>query len=178
GTDVVFNAIRVGGTAGRVVDERVAIEAGLLGQETIGAGGLAYALRTLPVTDEIAARIAALAPGAWTINFTNPAGIITAAMRTHLGNRVFGICDTPLGLVRRVARLLEVPAGEVTPDYQGINHLGFLTGLCHAGRDLLPSLLADPERLAQLEEARIFGTGVIQRAGVIPNEYLYYYTAA
>lgn len=178
GADVVFNAIRVGGTAGRVVDERVAIAAGLLGQETVGAGGLAYALRTLPVTDVIAARIAALAPHAWTINFTNPAGIITAAMRTHLGRRVFGICDTPLALVRRVARLLQVPAEQAVPDYQGINHLGFLTGFYHDGQDLLPGLLADPERLGHLEEARIFGTEAIQLSGAIPNEYLHYYTAA
>src|SRR5690625_3194281 len=103
GADVVFNAIRVGGTPGRVADERVAIEAGLLGQETVGAGGLAYGLRTVPVADEIATTISRVAPQAWTINFTNPAGIITAAMRTHLGPRVFGICDTPLALVRRVA---------------------------------------------------------------------------
>lgn len=178
GADVIFNAIRVGGTAGRVVDERVAIEAGLLGQETIGAGGLAFALRTLPVATEIATRIGRLAPDAWTINFTNPAGMITAGMRAHLGDRVFGICDTPLALVARVARLLGVPAEQSRPDYQGINHLGFLTGFFHEGQDLLPALLADPERLGRLEEARILGTERIRRAGAIPNEYLYYYIAA
>lgn len=103
----VFAAIRVGGTAGRIVDERVALKLGLLGQETIGAGGLAYALRTIPVMTRVAERIAALAPQAWTINFTNPAGIVTEAMREVLGDRVVGICDTPIGLVRRVHRVAE-----------------------------------------------------------------------
>ena len=176
GADVVFSAIRVGGVHGRVRDERVAIEAGLLGQETIGPGGLAYAVRTLPVAEEIAARISAVAPHAWTINFTNPAGMITEAMRTHLGDRVFGICDTPIGLVRRVARLLGVAQHEAEVDYQGVNHLGWLTGFWHRGRDLLPALLADEARLAELEEARILGVQHLRAQAAIPNEYLYYYT--
>ncbi len=176
GADVVFSAIRVGGVEGRVRDERVAIDAGLLGQETVGPGGLAYAIRTLPVAEEIAARISVIAPQAWTINFTNPAGMITEAMRTHLGDRVFGICDTPIGLVRRVARLLDVPAHEADADYQGVNHLGWLTGFWHHGQNLLPDLLADDARLAALEEARILGAQYLRTQGAIPNEYLYYYT--
>lgn len=176
GADMIFSAIRVGGTKGRVLDERVAIDAGLLGQETIGAGGLAYALRTVPVVDQIAARIAELAPRAWTINFTNPAGVITEAMRTHLGDRVFGICDTPLGLVRRVARILQVPLQSVQVDYQGVNHLGWLTGFWHEGEDLLPRLLGDREQLMRLEEVRILGVDLVRQWGAIPNEYLYYYT--
>src|SRR5699024_10815949 len=88
GADFVFSAVRVGGAEARTVDERVALGLGLLGQETIGPGGLAYALRTLPVALDIARVIAEAAPGAWVINFTNPAGIVTEAMRTVLGDRV------------------------------------------------------------------------------------------
>ena len=95
GADFVFSAVRVGGAEARTVDERVALSLGLLGQETIGPGGLAYALRTLPVVLDIAHVIAEVAPRAWVINFTNPAGIVTEAMRTVLGDRVVGICDTP-----------------------------------------------------------------------------------
>ncbi|WP_262425107.1 hypothetical protein [Brachybacterium sp. Z12] len=117
GADFVFSAVRVGGAGARTVDERVALDLGLLGQETIGPGGLAYALRTIPVALDIARVVAEVAPDAWVINFTNPAGIVTEAMRTVLGDRVVGICDTPIGLVRRVGRLLDVDlvAGERGP---------------------------------------------------------------
>ena len=101
GADVVFSAIRVGGAAGRVRDERRALDLGVLGQETVGAGGIAYALRTLPVALDAAQVIRDVAPDAWLINFTNPAGLVTEALRTVLGDRVIGICDSPIGLVRR-----------------------------------------------------------------------------
>ncbi|MCZ9344482.1 6-phospho-beta-glucosidase, partial [Streptomyces sp. TRM76130] len=95
GADFVFSAIRVGGLAGRADDERVALAEGVLGQETVGAGGIAYGLRTVPVAVDIARRVARLAPDAWVINFTNPAGLVTEAMSRHLGARVIGICDSP-----------------------------------------------------------------------------------
>src|SRR5699024_7371947 len=107
GSAVVFAAIRSGGTRGRIGDERVALARGLLGQETIGPGGLAYAIRTQGLMEDLARRVARLAPEAWIINFTNPAGLITEAMLDH-HPRVVGICDTPIGLVRRVARTLQV----------------------------------------------------------------------
>lgn len=178
GAGIIFSAIRVGGTTGRVHDERVAIDLGLLGQETVGPGGLAFALRTVPVVEDLAARIAVLAPQAWTISFTNPAGVITEAMSTHLGKRVFGICDTPIGLVRRVARTLGIDPAEAQVDYLGLNHLGWLRGIRTNGTDLLPGLLQDPHRLADLEEVRYLGIERVQAMGAIPNEYLYYYDRA
>ena len=99
--DFVFSAIRVGGLVGRTRDERVALDVGVLGQETTGPGGLAYALRTVPVALDIAERTRRLAPDAWFINFTNPAGIVTEAMQSVLGDRVIGICDSPIALARR-----------------------------------------------------------------------------
>src|SRR5579875_2361603 len=98
GTDLIFCAVRIGGVNGRVDDERRALELGLVGQETVGAGGLLYAARSVPWADEVAARIASLAPRAWTITMTNPAGIVTEAMATTLGDRVVGVCDSPSGL--------------------------------------------------------------------------------
>jgi 6-phospho-beta-glucosidase len=175
GADFVFSAIRVGGLAGRTVDERVALDLGVLGQETTGPGGIAYALRTIPVCMRIADRVAELAPEAWVINFTNPAGIITEAMRRRLGDRVIGICDSPIGLCQRAARLLKVDAARVAFDYVGINHLGWLRGLRVGGVDRLPDLLADDAALAQLEEARVLGLDWVRALGAIPNEYLYYY---
>lgn len=183
GADFVFSAVRVGGAAGRTVDERVALDLGLLGQETIGPGGLAYALRTLPVALDIARTIARLAPQAWTINFTNPAGIVTEGMRGILGDRVVGICDTPIGLVRRVGRLLGADADALGPDgtpligvdYLGLNHLGWLRAVVVDGEDRLPGILADPLALDEIEEARLIGPDWVRTMGALPNEYLFYY---
>ena len=179
GADFVFSAVRVGGAEARTVDERVALGLGLLGQETIGPGGLAYALRTIPVALEIARMVAEVAPSAWVINFTNPAGIVTEAMRTVLGDRAVGICDTPIGLVRRVGRLLgtDLVAGEggASFDYVGLNHLGWLRSVTIDGVDRLPGLLADAAALEEIEEARLIGKDWVRADGALPNEYLFYY---
>lgn len=181
GADFVFAAVRVGGTAGRILDERVALDLGLLGQETVGPGGLAYALRTVPVMVEIARRIRLVAPQAWVINFTNPAGLVTEAMRAELGDRVVGICDTPIGLMRRAARALGLrrpPEGPGSFDYVGLNHLGWLRALHDDGLDRLPELLADDASLTRLEEARLMGPDWVRALGALPNEYLFYYYLA
>ncbi|MBK3647185.1 6-phospho-beta-glucosidase [Streptomyces sp. NPDC001260] len=175
GADFVFSAIRVGGLQGRADDERVALAEGVLGQETVGAGGIAYGLRTVPVAVEIARRVARLAPDAWVINFTNPAGLVTEAMSRHLGDRVIGICDSPVGLGRRIARVLGANPKEAWIDYVGLNHLGWVRGLHVAGRDELPRLLADPDLLGSFEEGKLFGTDWLRSLGAIPNEYLHYY---
>ncbi|MFI8164763.1 6-phospho-beta-glucosidase [Streptomyces sp. NPDC085931] len=175
GADFVFSAIRVGGLEGRAADERVALAEGVLGQETVGAGGIAYGLRTVPVAVDIARRVARLAPEAWVINFTNPAGLVTEAMSRHLGERVIGICDSPVGLGRRIARVLGADPEEAWIDYVGLNHLGWVRGLRVAGRDELPRLLADPGLLGSFEEGKLFGADWLQSLGAIPNEYLHYY---
>ena len=175
GSDFVFAAIRVGGVEARVSEERVALNLGVLGQETVGPGGLAYGLRTIPVMVRIAERIARLAPSAYVMNFTNPAGMITEAMQAVLGDRVLGICDTPSDLGRRVARAVGVDSDRLRFDYVGLNHLGWMRRVIHDGRDLLPELLADDERLATLEETKVFGAAWLRALRALPNEYLYYY---
>jgi 6-phospho-beta-glucosidase len=185
GADVIFAALRVGGLDGRVADERSALDAGVIGQETVGAGGLSYAARAVPVVDAIARRVAELAPRAWVISMTNPAGIVTEVMAATLGPRVVGVCDSPTGLVRRACaaagvdpgtRLAQVPDG-VEVDYLGLNHLGWLRGLRVDGTDRLPGLLADQDALKRTEEGRLFGAELLQALGAIPNEYLYWYYA-
>ncbi|MFB8776346.1 6-phospho-beta-glucosidase [Streptomyces broussonetiae] len=176
GADFVFSAIRVGGLQGRADDERVALAEGVLGQETVGAGGIAYGLRTVPVALDIARRVARLAPDAWVINFTNPAGLVTEAMSRHLGDRVIGICDSPVGLGRRIARVLGVgDPSSAWIDYVGLNHLGWVRALRVGGRDELPRLLADPDLLGSFEEGRLFGADWLRSLGAVPNEYLHYY---
>jgi len=176
GSDFVFSAIRVGGTRGRVHDEHVPLSEGVLGQETVGAGGVLYALRTVPVAMHIAERVRAVAPEAWVVNFTNPAGTVTEAMARVLGERVIGICDSPVGLVRRAARAAGGDPADVRADYLGLNHLGWLRALTTGqGQDLLPGLLADDEALASFEEGRLFGPDWLRALGCLPNEYLHYY---
>ncbi|WP_330299534.1 6-phospho-beta-glucosidase [Streptomyces sp. NBC_00503] len=175
GADFVFSAIRVGGLEGRAADERIALAEGVLGQETVGAGGIAYGLRTVPVARGIARRVARIAPDAWVINFTNPAGVVTEAMAEELGDRVIGICDSPVGLGRRIARLLGARPEEAWIDYVGLNHLGWVRGLRIGGRDELPRLLADTGALESFEEGRLFGAEWLRSLGAIPNEYLHYY---
>ena len=175
GSDYVFAALRVGGLEGRRCDEHVALDLDVLGQETTGPGGLAYAIRTVPVMVEAAKVIRDLAPNAYVMNFTNPAGIITEAMQTVLGDRVLGICDTPSGLGRRVAGMLGLDHTRVQMDYVGLNHLGWMRRVMYDGRDVLPELMADDERLGAMEEGHVFGLDWIRSLGAIPNEYLYYY---
>ncbi|MFE0047294.1 6-phospho-beta-glucosidase [Streptomyces albireticuli] len=175
GADFVFSAIRVGGTAGRVRDERIPLGERVLGQETVGAGGVLYGLRTIPVAMDIAERVAAAAPDAWVINFTNPAGMVTEAMETVLGERVIGICDSPVGLVRRAARAVDADPDRVRFDYVGLNHLGWLRSLTLEGRELLPGLLGDEKALLSFEEGKLFGPEWLQALGALPNEYLHYY---
>lgn len=189
GVDFVFSAIRVGGTHGRAIDEEIAQQVGILGQETTGFGGISYALRGLPVALDIARAIAETNPDAWLINFTNPAGIVTEASREILGDRVIGICDSPIGLARRAVSALEsaalVPTGtsaevgtggsRVRVDYVGLNHLGWLQGLEVDGQDMLPDLLARPDLVESFEEGRLFGAEWLSTLECVPNEYLHYY---
>ncbi|EXU67359.1 6-phospho-beta-glucosidase [Streptomyces sp. PRh5] len=175
GADFVFSAIRVGGLEGRANDERIPLGEGVLGQETVGAGGVLYGLRTLPVAVRIAERIATVAPGAWVINFTNPAGMVTEAMQRVLGDRVIGICDSPVGLCRRAARAVGADPDRATYDYVGLNHLGWLRRVVVDGRDRLPELLGDTGALESFEEGKLFGAEWLRALGVLPNEYLHYY---
>ena len=175
GADFVFSAIRVGGLAGRVCDERTALAHGVLGQETTGAGGICYGLRTVPVAVRIAEAVRRVAPDAHVINFTNPAGMVTEAMSEVLGDRVVGICDSPVGMFKRVARALDVDHERAVFDYAGLNHLGWLRRVLVDGRDLLPGLLDDAGQVESFEEGRLFGADWLSTLGAVPNEYLWYW---
>ncbi|MFY0407146.1 6-phospho-beta-glucosidase [Solicola sp. PLA-1-18] len=175
GADFVFSAIRVGGLAGRVCDERAALDVGVLGQETTGAGGVTYGLRTVPVAVDVARTVRRHAPDAFVINFTNPAGMVTEAMAEVLGDRVVGICDSPVGMFKRVARVLGVDHGTAFFDYAGLNHLGWLRRVVVDGEDVLPRFLADPSAMLRTEEGRLFDPAWLASLGAVPNEYLWYW---
>ena len=174
GAGAVLAAIRVGGGDARVIDEEVPLSLGVLGQETVGPAGIAFALRTLPVIRTIAAAVRDRAPHAWFVNFTNPAGIVTEEIRDVAGERVVGICDSPAALCARVAGALGRRVSSMGFDYAGLNHLGWLLAAWIDGEDALPDLLSDERRLAAIDEARMFGPTRLRSLGAIPNEYLVY----
>jgi 6-phospho-beta-glucosidase len=175
--DAVLLQLRVGGQAARAGDEAWPLECGCVGQETTGAGGLAKALRTVPVVLDIAERVRRVAPRAWIINFTNPVGIVTRALLTA-GHRAVGLCNVAIGFQRRFARLLDVAPEQVHLDHVGLNHLTWERGVRlggPAGEDVLPELLAEHgDRIAgDLGLPR----AVLDRLGVVPSYYLRYFYA-
>ncbi len=175
GADFVLSSIRVGGIAGRVHDECAAIEHGYPGQETTGPAGMAMALRTVPVAIEQARVVHKLAPRAWLINFTNPAGLITQAVMHHTEARVVGICDTPSELLHRIAVALAADPSEVRCEYLGLNHLGWVRKIELHGSDITDRVLADDSLLAQFYSAPLFDYELIRSLRLIPTEYLYFY---
>lgn len=144
GADAVLLQLRVGGQAARLQDETWPLDCGCVGQETTGAGGLAKALRTVPVVLDIAERVRRANPRAWIIDFTNPVGIVTRAL-LQAGHRAVGLCNVAIGLQRKFAALLDVAPAELHLDHVGLNHLTWETGVrLHGpeGEDVLPRLLA------------------------------------
>ncbi len=177
GADFVFTSIRVGGIARRARDESAALRHGIVGQETIGPTGFAMALRTIPPMVAYAQEVRRLAPGAWIVNFTNPVGMITEAVRT-VTDRVIGICDTPMELYEEVAHALELPSAECRFDYFGLNHLGWIREVFHRGEPQLHRLWSDPDRLRQVYRAPLFDPAFLSELQLLPTEYVYYYYRA
>jgi 6-phospho-beta-glucosidase len=139
---VVLLQLRIGGQAARAVDETLPLQCGCVGQETTGAGGLAKALRTVPVILQIAEQVSRLAAtDAWIIDFTNPVGIVTRGLLDH-GHRAVGLCNVAIGNQRTAASLLGVEPAQVLLDHVGLNHLTWTRRVLINGQDQLPQLLA------------------------------------
>jgi len=175
GADFVLNSVRVGGIATRASDELAAIKHGYPGQETTGPAGAAMALRTVPVALEHARLVKQLSPEGWIVNFTNPAGLITQAIMSHTGARVVGICDTPTELFHRIAMALGATPDEVSCDYAGLNHLGWVRRIRLRGQDVTDRVLNDDALLGQLYSAPLFDFDMIRALRLIPTEYLFFY---
>lgn len=175
--DAVLLQLRVGGQAARNQDETWPLECGCVGQETTGAGGLAKALRTVPVVLDIAERVRRTNPDAWIIDFTNPVGIVTRAL-LQAGHKAVGLCNVAIGFQRKFARLLEVEPGQVHLDHVGLNHLSWELGVRLGGPDgenVLPKLLA--EHGDTIADDLRMDRQIIDRLGVVPSYYLRYFYA-
>jgi 6-phospho-beta-glucosidase len=177
GADAVLLQLRVGGQAAREQDETWPLECGCIGQETTGAGGLAKALRTVPVVLDIAERVRRTNPDAWIIDFTNPVGIVTRAL-LQAGHKTVGLCNVAIGFQRKFAGLLGVAPADVHLDHVGLNHLTWETGVRLGGpegENVLPKLLAEHGDTVA-DDLRL-PRSIVDRLGVVPSYYLRYYYA-
>ncbi|WDO08326.1 6-phospho-beta-glucosidase [Streptomyces murinus] len=177
GADAVLLQLRVGGQAARRQDETWPLECGCVGQETTGAGGLAKALRTVPVVLDIAERVRRGNPRAWIIDFTNPVGIVTRAL-LHAGHRAVGLCNVAIGLQRKFADRLGVTPQDVHLAHVGLNHLTWETAVRLGGpegENVLPKLLAEHGD-AIADDLRL-PRALLDRLGVVPSYYLRYFYA-
>ena len=184
GADFVVVQLRIGGQAARHVDETLPVGYGCLGQETVGAGGLAKALRTVPIVLGLAEEMAARAnPGAWLVDFTNPVGIVTQALLDE-GHRAVGLCNVAIWAQRRLGHYLGVDPDEVAVEHVGLNHLtwirsaGFGPGVGGdgdgaAGADRLDELF---ERFGpELELESGVPIDVLRLQHALPSYYVHYY---
>ena len=173
GADFVLIQIRVGGQRARLADETFPLPCGCIGQETTGAGGLAKALRTVPVVLGIADRVRELAD-AWIVDFTNPVGIVTRALLDR-GHRAIGLCNVAIGFQREWAGWLGVEPGRVLVDQVGLNHLTWVRRALLDGRDVLPALLA--EHGEEIAASLALPRRLLDELGVVPSYYLRYFYA-
>jgi len=175
GAGAVLLQLRVGGQAARHRDETWPLTCGCVGQETTGAGGLAKALRTVPIVLDIAERARKLAePGAWIVDFTNPVGIVTRAL-LDAGHRAVGLCNVAIGFQRLIAAHLDVTPERIGLGHVGLNHLTWERSVTLDGRDVLPELLNSYGD--ELADNIGLPVDVIRQLGVIPSYYLRYYWA-
>ncbi|MFF4776816.1 6-phospho-beta-glucosidase [Microtetraspora fusca] len=174
GAGAVLLQLRVGGQAARNVDETLPLRCGCVGQETTGAGGLAKALRTVPVVLDIAERVRRLAPDAWIVDFTNPVGIVTRAL-LDAGHRAIGLCNVAIGFQRRFAAGLGVPPERISLGHVGLNHLTWVRSVHLDGQDVLPRILA--EAGDEIAGSLALPVELIRDLGVVPSYYLRYFYA-
>ena len=176
GADFVITTFRVGGMEGRIFDERLALNHDVIGQETTGAGGFAMAMRTIPVMMEYIKIMKNKCPNAWLINFANPAGLITEAIRSYeLWDKTVGICDGPSTMWAAGAILLKAASlQDLDLEYFGLNHLGWFRSIKFLGKEFLPEVVK-----MMVDSGGFPGYPIkpelLITLGLIPNEYLYYF---
>ncbi|HUA96495.1 MAG TPA: 6-phospho-beta-glucosidase [Acidimicrobiales bacterium] len=177
GADFVVVQLRVGGQRARRTDETLPPAHGCLGQETTGPGGLAKALRTVPVVLGLAEQMAARsAAGAWLVDFTNPVGIVTQALADE-GHRALGLCNVARWVQRRLGHYLGgVQPDDVFLEHVGLNHLTWVRSATVDGVDRLPDLLDRYGPELELETGSPLS--LLQLLKALPSYYLHYYYAA
>jgi 6-phospho-beta-glucosidase len=171
GAQFVVTQVRVGGNAQRVLDEKIPLKYGIIGQETTGPGGMLKALRAIPVMLDIARDVEQTNPQAWIINYANPTGLNAEAVLTHTRARFVGLCSGVFGPRHAASQALGVSPESIHYDYFGLNHLNFAYNLSVKGRRLSQ---AEFERVAQAAGGEA-DRELIQTLGLIPSGYLRYF---
>ncbi len=173
--DFVLAQIRVGKLPCRILDEKIPLKYGLIGQETTGIGGFFKALRTIPVMLEITRKMEELCPDAWLINFSNPSGILAQALQNHTRIKTLGLCNAPINMFAGVEEALGRSDLEI--EYVGLNHLSFITGIRGDGKDMLQEALAQGVNGRGMKNIPLegFSPELIQTVGAIPSSYLEYF---
>jgi 6-phospho-beta-glucosidase len=175
GADAILFQLRIGGQAARQRDETWPLDCGCVGQETTGAGGLAKALRTVPIVLDLAERASRRAsPSAFIIDFTNPVGIVTRALLSA-GYRAVGLCNVAIGFQRHFASLLGVPPDRVSLGHVGLNHLTWERWVLVDDKDVLPGLLAT--QADEIAPHTGLPADFVRQLGMVPSYYLRYYYA-
>lgn len=181
--DFVTTQLRVGQLRSRILDERIPLEHGIIGQETNGAGGMFKALRTIPVIMDIVKDMKELCPDAWLINFTNPAGMVTeAVMRYGEFQKVIGLCNVPVGMKKTMAKQLHADEKDLDMEIVGLNHHFFMTNVFHNGESRMEEVLNKYESLTEEEQTSMknimvipWSKELIRGLKAIPCPYLSYY---
>ena len=178
GADFVVVQLRVGGQQERHQDIRMGLDRGLIGQETTGVGGMAKALRTLPVMLEIAQKMEELCPQAWLINFTNPAGLITEGLYRFGRKKVVGLCNVPIEMQMDLSEYFQVDSRDLHLDWVGLNHLGWVREVWVKGENRIEEIVQEMEggQLSHLPEVE-YPEGFLSNLGMIPSSYLSYFYA-
>jgi len=171
GADYILCQVRPGGLQGRALDESFPRALGIPGEETVGPGGFSAALRTIPIVLDYCRLAEQICPQAMILNLTNPSSYVQYAVQRYSSMAVLGICDAPVSLMQAVAQAVELPYAELEFDYLGMHHAGWVTGVRHKGRDVLPLLMQRAERLPKLE----IDPQLIRTIGAVPSPYYRYY---
>lgn len=173
--DYVITTIRVGGDSMRVRDERIALNLGVLGQETTGAAGFSFAMRSIPVLAEYCELIKKYSkPDVKVFNFTNPAGLVSQALSDLGYDFTFGICDAPSSMLHSFAELLGVDAENIYGSIYGLNHLSFFCEVYTDSENVTEKLIFDDNAYLKTD-MRYFSKDMLIKKRFIPNEYLYYF---
>lgn len=178
----VLTQLRVGMMQARREDEYLGKRHGLIGQETTGIGGMAKALRTIPVLLNIARDIRETAPGAMLVSFTNPAGLVAQAVSLHAPDvPIVGVCNGPFWAKMEIVENLnkftehEIDPAQAELDVLGLNHLSWFRGLKVNGQNLWPDVL---DVYVKHEPDPRWDARTIEALGMITNGYFeyFYYT--
>jgi len=171
GSRYILNQVRVGGYEARARDETFPHAFGVPGEETVGPGGLANALRSIPVVLDYCRLLEKWAPESLLINLTNPNSFIQYAALTYTRVQALGVCDSPIGLAQSVARLLGAAMEDVWVGYVGMHHFGWVTQVRWKGREVMPEVLARLEAAPGLPVE----ADLLRAIGAIPTSYLKYF---